>query len=294
MFGPVGAYLGVARTASPDIERDVARRIESLGYGSIWFGETIGGKDAFVHAAYLLAATSHIVVGTGVANVWARHPAAMQGAAATVNSAWPGRFAHGLGIGHAPAVTASGQTYRRPLAHMAQYLAAMDTADDPPQSTTRVPRVIGALRPRMLELAREAADGVLTYFTPPSHVLRTRRRLGPEPLLLVEQSVVLDTDRERARQTAREWMRPFLHLPNYRENLRDLGYGDDLDGGGSDRLVDAVVSWGDEQTIRTRVDELHAGGADSVLLQVLAPDPTTMVDHLAQLAPAMPKSSSSG
>lgn len=293
LLGPVGAYLGVARDAPAEVGRTVAAAIETLGYGSLWFGEAIGGPDAFVRASYLLAETSRIVVGTGIANVRARHPAAMQGAADTVGSAWPSRFVHGVGVGHGPPTAGSGQPKLRPLAHMAEYLAAMDAVDTSLDRTSkpRSPRVVGALGPRMLELARNAADGALTYFMPPSHAPLARQALGHERLLLVEQSVVLGTEPTRARRVAREWMQPFLGLRNYREGLRQLGFGDDLANGGTDRLVDAVVVWGDETAIRARVDELRASGADSVLLQVLAPDPSTMVEHLARLAPAMPRGS---
>ena len=190
------------------------------------------------------------MIGTGIANVWARHPANMQGAAATVGSAWPGRFVHGLGVGHAPTVEASGQTYERPLAHITKYLAAMDASRDAaPPTPVPVPRVVAALRPRMLELASDVADGAIPYFVPPSHTPLARSIVGPDKLLLVEQSVVLSTDADEARRTARGWMDLYLQLPNYVANLRSLGYGDDVGGGGSDRLVDAIVAWGDEAAI---------------------------------------------
>lgn len=228
------------------------------------------------------------MIGTGIANVWARHPANMQGAAATVGSAWPGRFVHGLGVGHAPTVEAGGAVYLRPLAHMRRYLDAMDAARDmAPETSVPVPRVVAALKPRMLELAREAADGAIPYFVPPSHTPEARAIIGPDRLLLVEQSGVLSTDPGGARRTARGWMDLYLQLPNYDDNLRRLGYGDDIDGGGSDRLVDAIVAWGDDSAIAARVDELFASGADSVLLQVLAPDVKTVLDHLGLLAPAV-------
>ncbi|MET0143573.1 MAG: TIGR03620 family F420-dependent LLM class oxidoreductase [Ilumatobacteraceae bacterium] len=287
-IGRVGIFSGMLRSAPPDVEREAVRRVEALGYGSIWFGESIGGKDAFAHASYLLAATSDVMIGTGIANVWARHPANMAGAAATVGAAWPGRFVHGLGVGHAPTVEASGQAYVRPLAHITDYLAGMDAArDSAPATPVPVPRLVAALKPRMLALARDSAHGALPYFVPPSHTPAARAILGPDRLLLVEQSVVLSTDATAARRTARGWMELYLQLPNYVDNLRRLGYADDVVDGGSDRLVDAIVAWGDEAAIAARVDELLAAGADSVLLQVLASDAATTLDHLAQLAPAV-------
>src|ERR1700704_3224124 len=134
-LGPVGVWVGVLGRAPIDEERRAARRIEELGYGSIWTPEGIGGKEAFAHQSVLLAATQRIMTGTGIANVWARHPATMQGGAATLGAAYPGRFVLGVGISHAPAVERSGQTYAQPLQHMARYLDAMDAAAETSAAT---------------------------------------------------------------------------------------------------------------------------------------------------------------
>ena len=287
-LGPVGVWLGVFATAPIDEERQAASRIEELGYGSIWCGERIGGKEAFAHQSLLLAATEQIVTGTGIANVWARHPATMQGGSATVGAAYPGRFVLGVGISHAPSVERSGQTYEKPVAHMAQYLDGMDAAaGDAPATDVPVPRVLAALRPRMLALARDRADGAHPYFVPPSHTPIARDALGRDKLLIPEQAVVLNTDPDEARRTARDHMRPYLQLPNYVNNLKDLGYTDaDLTAGGSDRLVDAVVAWGDEASIAKRVREHLDGGADTVLLQPLG-DLGEALRQLERLAPAV-------
>jgi alkanesulfonate monooxygenase SsuD/methylene tetrahydromethanopterin reductase-like flavin-dependent oxidoreductase (luciferase family) len=169
-LGPVGVWLGVLREASIDDERRAARRIEQVGFGSIWSGELIGGKEAFAHHAVLLAATERIITGTGIANVWARHPATMQGGAATLGTAYSGRFVHGVGISTGPIVEGSGQRYERPLNHMVRYLDGMDAAaSDDPVPKVPVPRVLAALGPQMLALARERADGAHPYFVPPTH-----------------------------------------------------------------------------------------------------------------------------
>ena len=272
-LGRVGVWLASLRPAPVDEERRAVRRIEELGYGSIWCGEGIGGKEAFAHQSLLLAATGHIVSGTGIANVWARHPATMQGGAATVGAAYPGRFVLGVGISHAPMVERSGQAYQRPLAYMERYLDGMDAAaGDGPAVQVRVPRVLAALRPQMLALARERSDGAHSYFVPTSHTSLARQVLGPDRLLIPEQAVVLTTDSDKGRRTARAHMETYLQLPNYVNNLRHLGYTDeDVSGGGSDRLVDAIVAWGDEADIAKRVAEHIAAGADHVLLQPLGP-----------------------
>jgi probable F420-dependent oxidoreductase len=287
-LGPVGVWSGALRRASIDDERVAVRRIEELGYGSIWSGETIGGKETFSHLAVLLAATERIVAGSGIANVWARHPATMQGGGATLGAAYPGRFVLGVGISHAPIVEDSGQTYASPLAHMVRYLDGMDaSAGRAPATEVPVPRVLAALRPQMLALARDRADGAHPYFVPPSHTPLARQALGPDKLLIPEQAVVLSTDPDEARRVARDHMKLYLQLPNYVNNLTHLGYDDDdLSGGGSDRLVDAIVAWGDEVAIAGRIREHLDGGADHVLLQPLG-DLDETVSQLERLAPAV-------
>ncbi len=287
-LGPVGVWLGVLNTVGVDEERAAARRVEQLGYGSIFVGERIGGKEAMAHQSLLLASTDRIVTGTGIANVWARHPAALQGGSALIGAAYPGRFLLGIGISHAPLVESSGQTYQKPLAHMAAYLDGMDQAvADAPECPVPVPHVLAALRPRMLELARERADGAHPYFVPPSHTPIARESLGPEKLLVPEQAVVLTSDPDEARRISRQHMTGYLRLPNYVNNLKHLGYSDDdMADGGSDRLVDAIVAWGDETAILRRVREHLEGGADHVLLQPLG-DLERVLLQLDALAPAV-------
>ena len=289
-LGSVGVWLGSLRPASIDEERVVVGQIEGLGYGSLWTGEGIGGKEAFAHQALLLAASDRIVTGTGIANVWARQPATMQGGANTLGSGYPGRFILGLGVSHASMVSRSGQSYERPLAHaMVDYLDRMDAAlAGTPRSDAPVPRVLAALRPQMLALARDRTDGAHPYFVPPAHTLAAREILGADKLLVPEQAVVLISDPSEARSAAREHMSGYLQMPNYVNNLRHLGYGDeDLSGGGSDRLVDAIVAWGDEEDILRRVLRAPADhGADHVLLQPLGALQEA-VRQLQLLAPAV-------
>jgi probable F420-dependent oxidoreductase len=287
-LGPVGVWLASLRPATTEQERAAARRIEALGYGSLWAGEVIGGKEAFSHQAVLLAATQRIVTGTGIANLWARHPATMQAGAATLGAAYPGRFVLGIGVSHASIVERSGQTYDRPLTRMVEYLDGMDkVVADVPVTEVPVPRLLAALGPKMLALARDRADGAHPYFVPPEHTPFARRILGPNPLLIPEQAVVLGSDPEEARRVARGHTTSYLRLPNYVNNLRRLGYSEeDLVGGGSDRLVDAIVAWGDEEQIANRVKEHLEGGADHVLLQPLG-DLESAVSQLERLAPAV-------
>ena len=287
-LGPVGVWLGVLAWTHAGEERSAARRIEELGYGSIWCPERIGNKEAFAHVGALLAATERIVAGTGIASVWARHPATMQAGGATLGAFYPGRFVLGIGISHASSVERSGQTYEKPMDHMARYLDGMDvTAASSPGPDVAVPRVLAALRPHMLDLARDRADGAHSYFVPPDHTALAREALGPDKLLIPEQAVVLKTGGADARRVAREHMRGYLQLPNYVNNLKHLGYGDDdIAGGASDRLVDAIVAWGDVVDIVARIQEHLDAGADHVLLQPLG-DPADALQQLESLAPAL-------
>ncbi len=287
-LGSVGVWLGALLGASAEEERVAARRIEELGYGSLFVGERIGGKESMAHQSLLLAATDRLMSGTGIANVWARHPAALEGGSELLGEAYPGRFILGIGISHAPLVNPSGQTYEKPFAHMASYLDQMsEAAIEPSEERFRVPHVLAALRPRMLQLARDRADGAHPYFVPPSHTIRARRALGPDKLLIPEQAVVLATDPTVARRLARSHMHGYLQLPNYVNNLRHLGYSDeDVADGGSDRLVDAIVAWGDEDAVRTRVREHLDAGADHVLIQPLG-NLERALGQLGTLAPAL-------
>lgn len=287
-LGRVGVWLASLRPATIEQERAAARRIESVGYGSLWAGEVIGGKEAFAHQSVLLNATEQIVTGTGIANIWARHPATMQAGAATLGAAFPGRFVLGIGVSHAPIVERSGQTYDRPFTRMVEYLNGMDrVTGDVPVTEIPVPRVLAALGPKMLALARDRADGAHPYFVPVEHTPVARQILGPDRLLIPEQAVVLSTDAEQARSVARSHTTTYLRLPNYVNNLRRLGYSDeDLAGAGSDRLVDAIVAWGDEEQIANRVRAHLQAGADHVLLQPLG-DLSSAVAQLERLAPAV-------
>ena len=287
-LGRVGVWLASLRPATIEQERAAARRIESVGYGSLWAGEVIGGKEAFAHQSVLLNATEQIVTGTGIANIWARHPATMLAGAATLGAAFPGRFVLGIGVSHAPIVERSGQTYDRPFTRMVEYLNGMDrVTGDVPVTEIPVPRVLAALGPKMLALARDRADGAHPYFVPVEHTPVARQILGPDRLLIPEQAVVLSTDAEQARNVARSHTTTYLRLPNYVNNLRRLGYSDeDLAGAGSDRLVDAIVAWGDEEQIANRVRAHLQAGADHVLLQPLG-DLSSAVAQLERLAPAV-------
>jgi probable F420-dependent oxidoreductase len=228
---------------------------------------------------------------TGIANLWARDAMSMAAGQKTIAEAFPGRFLLGIGVSHAPAVEGMrGHRYDKPLATMAAYLDAMDKAvffaAAPPEPP---PRVLAALGPKMLALAATRANGAHPYFVPPEHTAFARQHLGDGPILAPEQAVVLDTDPERARQTARGHMATYLGLPNYTNNLLRMGFTDeDIADGGSDKLVDAIVAWGDVDVIAARVQAHRDAGADHVCVQVIVPDlRAAPVEHWRELAPAL-------
>jgi probable F420-dependent oxidoreductase len=270
--------------------REAAAEIEALGYGAIWIPEALG-REALTSAGLLLAGTRRIVVATGIANIWVRDAMAMAAAQKTLTEAYPNRFLLGLGVSHKPLVeTLRGHRYERPLSTMRAYLDAMDAAPflaaEP--STTPV-RVIGALAPKMLKLAAERCAGAHPYFVPPEHTAHARAVMGSGPLLAPEQAAVLETDPSVARDIARTHMATYLGLPNYVNNLLRLGFtADDVANGGSNRLVDAIVAWGNIDAIVARVHAHHAAGANHVCVQVLDPDPRGLpLRQWRELAPAL-------
>jgi probable F420-dependent oxidoreductase len=294
--GRVGVWLGGYGFPADD-DRANARELEGLGYAALWFGEAPGGKEAFTRAAILLGATRSLVIATGIASIWGRDPLNTSSAIRTIGETFPGRFVAGLGVSHPPAVEMRGYDYQSPLATTRTYLTEMAAVTHAsPEPPERAPVVLAALRPRMLELARDAADGAHPYFVPVEHTRRAREILGGGKLLAPELAVVLEPDPVEARRLARQHTGSFyLSAPNYVRNLEWLGFADaDLAGGGSDALVDAVVAWGDEAAIVARIEEHLAAGADHVCLQPVTrvrpltdgPDHAAL-DVLRRLAPAL-------
>ena len=278
----------MAYLPTPDLRR-AAAAIEEMGFGTIWIGESIG-REPFAACAIILEATSHIMVATGIANIWVRDATAMMNGSRTLAEAWPGRFVLGIGVSHAPLLQARGHQYEHPLAAMRAYLDAMDTAPyraaapNPP-----APTVLAALGVKMLELARERTAGAHPYCVPVEHTREARRILGKDPLLAPEQAVVFAKNREAARVPGDIYMRTYLSLQNYRQNLVRLGWPEDeLAPPGSDRAFDALVAWGDEQEIARKVKRHYEAGADHVALNVLTPTPDrASTDDLRRLAPLL-------
>jgi probable F420-dependent oxidoreductase len=269
-LGPIGVWSWALQRLSGADAGKAARAFEALEYPVTWIPETLGNKEIFSHAAILLAATSRMVVASGIANIHAHDPMAMANGARTLGEAYPGRFVLGIGVSHAPSVARRGGTYGRPIETMRAYLDAMDAAPyGAPDPEPQVPVMLAALGPRMLELAAEHTDGAHPYFVPVEHSSFARERLGPEPFLAVEQTAVLTSDPVEGRRIGRAFAKSYLALPNYTNNLGRLGWSDeDLAAGGSDRLIDAVIAWGDVDAIVARVRAHLDAGADHVCIQL--------------------------
>jgi probable F420-dependent oxidoreductase len=186
-LGPVGAFLPVPTTSAPpaDLQRDAVRRLERAGYPAAWTNETVGGKDALVQLAVLLAATERMVFGTGIANIWARSAQTAHGAAAFLTQAYPGRLVLGLGVGYPQQAASAGREFGRPLATMRAYLDQMNVPAQLPAPDVAYPRIIGANGPKMLALAAEITDGAMPAGQPPEFTAQARQALGPDKLLVI-------------------------------------------------------------------------------------------------------------
>ncbi len=270
--------------------RSVARTVEELGYSALWVPEGGGSRDIVGLLSFLLAATDRLTVASGIANLTARPPEVLQSGANLLADAYGDRLVLGVGVGHEYTTERRGIPWERPLERTRLYLEAMDSAvPHQPALAAPVQRMLAALGDRMLALSAAQTLGAHTYFVPPEHTRRARGVLGTEPVLAVEQSVVLDPNPASARATARAWARHYLRLPNYANNWRRLGFTtQDISRDGSDRLIDAAIAWGSVDQVVARVQSHFDAGADHVCVQVLGhEDNGSLARALAELAGAL-------
>jgi probable F420-dependent oxidoreductase len=289
-LGPVGVFLPFSGTSAPsaDLQREAVRRLERAGYRAAWTNEAVGGKDALVQVAVLLAATERLAFGTGIANIWARAPQTAHGAAALLAQAFPGRFVLGLGVGYPQQAASVGRDFGSPVVTMRRYLEQMSAPTQLPAPDVAYPKVIGANGPRMLALAGEMADGATPAMVPPEFTTQARQVLGPDKLLVVGLAVAADADPDRAKATARQRVAGRLSMPGtYAATMARLGYSEQEITEVSDRLVDAIVGHGDSAAIAARVREHLAAGADHVMVMVTGTDLADGVNQLEQLAPTL-------
>lgn len=255
-LGTYGVWTFDFEDQPAGVVRDSVQELEELGWRAVWVPE-VGGREAFSLAGYLLAATRRMAVVNGIAQIWSRDATATRGASTLLAEAYPDRHVLGLGFGGKPRKDV------KPLAAMAEYLDALDPADG-------IRRVLAAYGPKMLELSRDRTDGAHTYHVNVAHTAQAREILGPDAFLGVEHAVLFETDAERARAVAREHLVPYLATPYNLAKFRRLGYTEeDVTGGGSDRLVDDLVFWGDLETVVDKLGAHVEAGADHVGVQVI-------------------------
>ena len=267
---------------------DLAHEVERLGYSTMWIVEA-AGRNSLALAAWLLAKTDSLHIGTGVASIWARTASTMAAGARAAAELSDGRFLLGIGTNNPAGAAMRGLSYGKPVTYMREYLASMKAAAyNAPRPAAEPPVLLAANNRKMLALAGSDADGTLTYFVPPQHTAEARGIIGGSKWICAEQAVILETDPAKARAAAREYMKFYLTLPAYQKNLSALGFSQaELADGGSERLVDSIVAWGDEATLRARIQAHYTAGANHVCILPLNPG-RGLVPHLKTLQALAP------
>jgi probable F420-dependent oxidoreductase len=269
--------FGIWRSASL-VTPEIAAGIERLGFGALWLGSSPDGD--LEQAETLLDATTTLTLATSIVNMWKDQAELVARSYARVQQRHPGRFLLGVGAGHREAT----QQYAKPYETLARYVDDLVAGGVPRDGV-----VLAALGPRVLRLAGDATAGAIPYLVPAEHTAQARALLGPGPLLAPEHKVVLDTDPARARALGRSRVRtPYLGLVNYTSNLRRLGWSEeDVSGGGSDALIDALVAHGSPAQVATQVTRHLDAGADHVCLQLIIEEGADPLPGYARLAPAL-------
>lgn len=266
----VGVWSSQLRYGDPGESAEAAAELEELGFPALWIPDVGGPVFDSVHR--LLAATKQTVIATGILNLWLHSSTEVADSYAALTAEHGDRFLLGIGVSHAPLIEAKEPgRYRKPLAATASFLDALDSAERP------VPverRVLAALGPKMLALAANRARGAHSYLVTPEHTASARAILGEGPLLLPEQTVIFCNTAEEARAIGTDWLKPYLALPNYANNLLRIGFSADDIARVSDRLFNAIIAWGDDEAITRRLTEHFSAGADHVCVQVLLADQT--------------------
>jgi probable F420-dependent oxidoreductase len=255
------------RFGDASLSGEIVAELEKLGFGALWIPGGVGG-DFMSDVTRLLAVTKRMMIGTGILNIYKHEPA-------DVGTWWHGladphraRLMLGLGVSHGPLI---GAGYGHPLETMSRYLDGLDAAKIPPEK-----RCLAALGPKMLELARQRTAGSHPYLVTPEHTATAREILGEEALLAPEQGVILETDPSKARALARTALKHYLHLPNYLNNWRRLGFSEEDITKVTDRLVDGLFAWGTAEKVSGRIKEHLQAGADQVCIQVIHEHTATM------------------
>ncbi|HET6819787.1 MAG TPA: TIGR03620 family F420-dependent LLM class oxidoreductase [Candidatus Limnocylindria bacterium] len=288
-LGRLGVWGHLDSLAADEV-RAYARRAEALGFGTLWVPETVG-REPFALLAMLAGETSSLLLGTSIVSIWGHDAQTTRMAALTLQEATHGRFVLGLGVSHPHlAQRLRGHAFERPLTRMREFLAAYRAAVYKGPSAPELPEppiLLAALRERMLKLAATEADGAFPYLVGPKRLAWMRSVLDASaadrrPVLAVTLPAVLETDPVAARTAARGYLAPYLRTPAYQAGWALQGFEEaDWEKPGSDRLVDAMVAWGDMESLRGRVAALVEAGAEHVAMIPLSPEGLT--ENLALL-----------
>ncbi|MEC9248710.1 MAG: TIGR03620 family F420-dependent LLM class oxidoreductase [Pseudomonadota bacterium] len=281
-FGKYGVFAFTDQLDAKGLS-ELCSRSEELGYSTLWYPEAFN-YETFAIGGYLLSQSSKLIVASGIANIYARDPSASVMGCNSLNALYGGRFVLGLGVSHAPLVSdVRGHEYSKPVATMRKYLEDMDAAWEafggaPEEKQT----VLAALGPNMSKLSSEKTMGTFPYNITPDQVALSRAAMGSSGLIFCEQKVCLTEDPVEAREVARAALSPYMPLPNYYKNWFRLGFGaEDLENGGSDRLMDAMVLWGDVASVKSKLVRYLENGADQVVVQALRTDGKPGPDYSA-------------
>lgn len=265
----VGVWSSQLRYGDPGEAAEAAAELEELGFAALWIPDV--GGPVLDSVGTLLSSTNQVVIATGILNLWMHEPADVAASYASLTAEHGERFLLGIGVSHAPLIDSKEPgLYRKPLAATRAYLDAIDATENPVPAANRV---LAALGPKMLELAATRSRGAHPYLVTPDHTRYAREQLGEGPLLLPEQTVFLTSDRDEAVAIGTDWLRAYLALPNYANNLLRSGFTQEDIDSVSERLFDALIAWGDEDAVLRRVHEHLSAGADHVCVQVLTADP---------------------
>lgn len=283
-LGTVGIWSMELRSINPLAAHDAAAEVNAQGWGAIWLIGS-GGPGIWADAENVLSAGTVSSVALGVMSIWGPDAqVATEEHARLVGSFGP-RLMTGLGVSNAQSAAAYGKTFSTPIAEMTRYLDELDSSSAPVPTSQRL---LGALGPRMVDLAGRRSAGIHPFLVTPQSNVINREHLGARSLVAPHQAVILESDPTKAREIAREGIGMFIGFPSYQANLRRLGFGDeDLVPGGSDRLIDSVVAWGSVDDIARRVREHHDAGADHVALQVLTGERRVPMREWRELAPLL-------
>ncbi len=266
-LGRLGVWYSTDKLNAAQLA-DFMKAIEKNGYSAFWHPES-RGYEAMSLGSYLLSKTEKLVIGSSIANIYARDAFTARRGMISLNDFSGGRYILGLGVSHIPMVEGlRGHKYDKPLGAMSNYLDAIH--QDAPADA---PIVVAALGPKMLELSGKKSMGAVPYNVTPAHTAQAAKILGKGKVLAVEQKVTIETDPAKARALGRKELSRYMVLPNYRNNWLRLGFTEkDLSDGGSDKFIDAMCLWGDANTVKKGLRAHFDAGATHVCLQPVHDD----------------------